>query len=167
MRHICLYIGVKIFSAGGRAGPPEVVQEALADLKTITYNSTMNCRIIQNGKKPKKTMKSRAPPPKTAPLFLFNHKLFPQRSNSPSYTADHHFRIPAHHAHDLFHIQTNSSHGQFSHCSNSLCQPRPPLPAHCILALPRPLCMNITYLHFCLSLPLLFLRIYFLPLYPS
>ena len=33
MRHICLYIGVKIFSAGGCTGPPEVVQEALADLK--------------------------------------------------------------------------------------------------------------------------------------
>ena len=32
-----VYIGVKIFIAygctGGRAGPPEVVQEALADLK--------------------------------------------------------------------------------------------------------------------------------------
>ena len=27
------YIGVKIFSAGVRTGPPEVVQEALADLK--------------------------------------------------------------------------------------------------------------------------------------
>ena len=37
--HIFLYIGVKIFSAGvrvyGRAGPPEVVQEALADLKKL------------------------------------------------------------------------------------------------------------------------------------
>ena len=37
MRHKCLYIGVKIFSAGvwvyGCTGPPEVVQEALADLK--------------------------------------------------------------------------------------------------------------------------------------
>ena len=36
MRHICLYIGVKIFSAYVRAGPPEVVQEALADLKSKT-----------------------------------------------------------------------------------------------------------------------------------
>ena len=35
MRHICLYIGVQIFSAGGCAGPPEVVQEALADLKNM------------------------------------------------------------------------------------------------------------------------------------
>ena len=35
MRHICLYIGVKIFSAYVRTGPPEVVQEALADLKII------------------------------------------------------------------------------------------------------------------------------------
>ena len=33
MRHICLYTGVQIFSAYGRAGSPEVVQEALADLK--------------------------------------------------------------------------------------------------------------------------------------
>ena len=34
MRHICLYIGVQIFIAGGcGAGSPEVVQEALADLK--------------------------------------------------------------------------------------------------------------------------------------
>ena len=33
MRHLCLYIGVQIFIAYGRAGPPEVVQEALADLK--------------------------------------------------------------------------------------------------------------------------------------
>ena len=42
MRHICLYIGVKIFSAGvrvyGRAGPPEVVQEAIVDLKTAISN---------------------------------------------------------------------------------------------------------------------------------
>ena len=52
MRHICLYIGVKIFSAGvrvygctgGRAGPPEVVQEALADLKR------KNRRRTENGK---------------------------------------------------------------------------------------------------------------------
>ena len=108
-------------------------------LKKITYNSTMNGRIIQNGKKiNKKKQWNRGLPPNTVHLFLFNHKLFPQRSNSPSYTADHHFRIPAHNAHDLFHTQTNSSHGQFSHCSNSLCQPRPPLPAHCILALPAP-----------------------------
>ena len=35
MRHICLYIGVKIFSAYVRTGSPEVVQEALADLKMI------------------------------------------------------------------------------------------------------------------------------------
>ena len=28
-----VYIGVKIFSAYGCTGPPEVVQEALADLK--------------------------------------------------------------------------------------------------------------------------------------
>ena len=96
--------------------------------------------IVEQSKMEKNLKKqwSRGLPPNTAPLFLFNHKLFPQRSNSPSYTADHHFRIPAHTAHDLFHIQTNSSHGQFSHCSNSLCQPRPPLPAHCILALPAP-----------------------------
>ena len=34
MRHICLYIGVQIFIAPYvRTGPPEVVQEALADLK--------------------------------------------------------------------------------------------------------------------------------------
>ena len=44
MRHVCLYIGVQIFIAGGRAGVrvygctgvrvvQEVVQEALADLK--------------------------------------------------------------------------------------------------------------------------------------
>ena len=33
MRHICLYIGVQIFIARAGAGPPEVVQEALADLK--------------------------------------------------------------------------------------------------------------------------------------
>jgi hypothetical protein len=37
-----VYIGVKIFIAygctGGRAGPPEVVQEALADLKKPRQN---------------------------------------------------------------------------------------------------------------------------------
>ena len=33
MRHICLYIGVQIFIARAGAGPPEVLQEALADLK--------------------------------------------------------------------------------------------------------------------------------------
>ena len=33
MRHICLYIGVQIFIARAGAGSPEVVQEALADLK--------------------------------------------------------------------------------------------------------------------------------------
>ena len=33
MRHICLYIGAKIFSAGVHTGSQEVVQEALADLK--------------------------------------------------------------------------------------------------------------------------------------
>ena len=38
MRHICLYIGVQIFIARAGAGPPEVVQEALADLK-IDKNS--------------------------------------------------------------------------------------------------------------------------------
>ena len=37
MRHICLYIGVQIFIAPYvRMGPPEVVQEALADLKKVT-----------------------------------------------------------------------------------------------------------------------------------
>ena len=47
MRHICLYIGVKIFSAGvrvyGRAGPPEVVHEALADLKMLTRVTVKSC----------------------------------------------------------------------------------------------------------------------------
>ena len=35
MRHICLYIGVQIFIARAGAGSPEVVQEALADLKKL------------------------------------------------------------------------------------------------------------------------------------
>ena len=39
MRHICLYIGVQIFIAYGRAGSPEVVQEALADLKREEYRT--------------------------------------------------------------------------------------------------------------------------------
>ena len=34
MRHVCLYIGAQIFIVYVRAGPPEVVQEALADLKS-------------------------------------------------------------------------------------------------------------------------------------
>ena len=41
MRHICLYIGVQIFIAYGRAGPPEVVQEALADLKIVSGSRGM------------------------------------------------------------------------------------------------------------------------------
>ena len=40
MRHICLYIGVQIFIAGRCAGPPEVVQEALADLKNGYQKTT-------------------------------------------------------------------------------------------------------------------------------
>ena len=39
MRHICLYIGVQIFIARAQAGPPEVVQEALADLKSMQFLS--------------------------------------------------------------------------------------------------------------------------------
>ena len=42
MRHICLYIGVQIFIAGGcGAGSPEVVQEALADLKKLMVMTMM------------------------------------------------------------------------------------------------------------------------------
>ena len=50
MRHICLYIGVQIFIACvrvyGRAGPPEVVQEALADLKSKQTNDMITINQI-------------------------------------------------------------------------------------------------------------------------
>ena len=43
MRHICLYIGVQIFIAPYvRTGPPEVVQEALADLKMGDFQRIEN-----------------------------------------------------------------------------------------------------------------------------
>ena len=49
-----VYIGVQIFiaygRAGGCAGPPEVVQEALADLKII------RCRLRQTHDRPKNKM---------------------------------------------------------------------------------------------------------------
>ena len=47
-----VYIGVKIFIAygctGGRAGPPEVVQEALADLKRhlIIFLQSLRWRLM-------------------------------------------------------------------------------------------------------------------------
>ena len=43
MRHICLYIGVQIFIARAGAGPPEVVQEALADLKYCGKGARLSC----------------------------------------------------------------------------------------------------------------------------
>ena len=50
MRHICLYTGVQIFSAYGRAGSPEVVQEALADLKREN-KIKQNKKTKENAKK--------------------------------------------------------------------------------------------------------------------
>ena len=51
MRHICLYIGVKIFSAYVRTGSPEVEQEALADLKKFLSEMELatSSRAINGG----------------------------------------------------------------------------------------------------------------------
>ena len=51
MRHICLYTGVQIFSAYGRAGSPEVVQEALADLKREKLEISHKCIFITKKEK--------------------------------------------------------------------------------------------------------------------